>query len=300
MPSPDAVQIESGQLIARFSPALGGRMTCFSRIGTGDIVVPITDGAFDPLQWPKAGAYPLFPYHNRMSGARFNQGGHAYTVNPHPSLNGDAMHGPAHRRPWYVVSHEKDRLELVLDYTVDDDWPFSFRAVQIFTIDGEGLDIGLRLTNTSDAPAPAGMGWHPYFAASQDRETYCDAALAFALSDLNMPDSAPPLGREPGPLPPSPGYTIHLTEWTQVSVELDCGPAVEITADRNLPHLAVHRMPGYLCVEPVSHAAGAFALPPAERAAAGVATLAPGETLTGDLHLRLAAFADPAHVVART
>ncbi|MGV8938253.1 MAG: aldose 1-epimerase [Allorhizobium sp.] len=275
-------------------------MTHFSRIGMGDIVVPITDAAFDPLYWPKAGAYPLFPYHNRMSGARFTQDGHAYAVTAHPSLNCDAMHGPAQRRPWHVVSHQNDRLELALDYTADDDWPFSFRAVQIFTIDGEGLDIGLRLTNASDASAPAGMGWHPYLAASLERDTDCDAAIAFPLNDLNLPTGDAGVSREPGPLPASAGYTIHLAQWTRASVALDCGVAMEITADRNLPHLAVHRMTGYLCIEPVSHVAGAYVLPPAERATAGIKTLAPGETLAGGLRLRLAPTAGPAPASART
>lgn len=56
----------------------------------GDILIPTTGPEFDPLNWPKAGAYPLFPYHNRLVGAAFEHEGRHYEVLPHPALG--AMH----------------------------------------------------------------------------------------------------------------------------------------------------------------------------------------------------------------
>ena len=84
---------------ARFLPENGGRMAHLVHDRFGDILVPTAGPEFDPLNWPKAGGYPLFPFHNKLVGARFTHEGRRYEVLPHPAMVTDAQHGPAHRRP---------------------------------------------------------------------------------------------------------------------------------------------------------------------------------------------------------
>lgn len=286
MPSPDWPKIRSGPIEARFLPENGGRVTHLVHDRLGNILVPTASAQFDPLNWPKAGAYPLFPYHNRLIGAAFEHEGKRYRVPPHPLLAPDAQHGPAHRRPWHVVSHQSDGIELALDYTADADWPFNFRAVQRFTLAADRLDIELSLTNTGQTSMPGGFGWHPYFAAGFKQAASSDAGKIWPLSAAGIPGGAPPILREDKHFPEE-GFTIFLSEWHHATAALNDGARVRLTADPALPHLVVHRMPAYLCMEPVSHVAGVFGFPPELRTAAGLLVLQSGEGRSARLSIEI-------------
>lgn len=288
MPSPDEgadIKIRNGQFTAAFRPSAGGRVTRLWHDTLGEILVPMTDAAVDPYQWPKAGAYPLFPFHNRVTGGVIRHGGQSHRLCPHPALAPDVMHGPAHRRVWHVMDQSSDRLSMALDYPADDDWPFAFRAEQHFQIEPDGLRIALSIANSGDRLMPAGLGWHPYFAASHTQPAVTDAQATYPLDDLNVPTGAPAVARLPGSLPQKPGYTIHLTEWTRAGVMTDGGAQVIIAADAALAHLAVHRMDHYLCLEPVSHRAGSLQGKERDLSGDDIAMLNPGEALEG--HIRL-------------
>ncbi|MEQ1408405.1 aldose 1-epimerase [Neorhizobium sp. Rsf11] len=251
----------------------------------GDILIPTTGPEFDPLNWPKAGAYPLFPYHNRLVGAAFEHEGRHYEVLPHPALGSDAQHGPAHRRRWHVVSHEPDRIELALNYEADADWPFDFRAVQRFVLADGRLDVELALTNTGNGTMPGGFGWHPYFAAGLGNAVSCVAAEIWPVSSMGIPSGAAPQTRDANKPFPSEGFTVFLSEWGAATATLDGGAEITLTAGPELPHLVAHRMPAYVCLEPVSHVAGAFGFPPEAKAAAGLFVLQPGGERSARLSL---------------
>ena len=44
-----------------------------------------------------------------------------------------------------------------------DGWPWRYEVEQRIRIDGDRLELGLRLTNRSDEPMPGGIGFHPWF-----------------------------------------------------------------------------------------------------------------------------------------
>ena len=286
-PLPEIIEISSGPLSARLQPGIGGRMTHLVHATLGDILVPTPDVPFDPANWPKGGAYPLFPFHNRVIGASFMHEGRRIELAPHPALAGDAMHGPAHRRRWHTVSHSDDCAELALDYISDTDWPFDFQASQHFTLAHDRVDITLRLTNTGNGSMPGGLGWHPYFAASLDTTIECDAEVIWPLDNKNVPTGARANARTTQTLPDTPGYTFHLSKWSNATAILDGGAHVSLTADSKLPHLAAHRMPSYVCLEPVSHVAGALSFTCADSAKAGIAILQPGESMSASLSLAI-------------
>jgi aldose 1-epimerase len=290
MPLPDAgpdIEIRSGQLSAAFRPSAGGRVSRLWHDTLGEILVPMAGEAFDPYQWPKAGAYPLFPFHNRIIGGVIRHSEQSYRLSPHPALAPDVMHGPAHRRAWEVVDHANDRLIMALDYAADGDWPFAFRAEQHFQLKPHGLRIALSIANTGNDTMPAGLGWHPYFAASLNQPAHADAQATYPLDSLNVPTGARAVARVPGPLPQKPGYTIHLTEWTRAGVKTDGGAQVTISADAVLSHLAVHRMEHYLCLEPVSHRAGSLQDKGRAPNDQDIAMLKPGATLTASIQMSI-------------
>ncbi|WP_320194385.1 aldose 1-epimerase [Agrobacterium rosae] len=287
MPLPDVISIASGPFSARICPAWGGRMTHLTHAQFGDILMPTETDVFDPWNWPKAGAYPLFPYHNRLYGASFVHGGVAYNVLPNPALGKDATHGPAHRRPWHLASQTSDKAVLALAYEADDEWPFAFEAQQSFTLTAQGLTVQLTLTNKAEVPAPAAIGWHPYFAAGLDREAQTDAALAYPLDDHDLPTGEPPVARSTKFLPALAGYTKHFAQWSHAKIILKDSRSLVIEADPVLSHLAAHRTERYICLEPVSMAAGTLYQPEVQRGDLGLKIQAPGESLIGSMRLSL-------------
>lgn len=288
MPSPEPgwPTIRSGPLEARFLPENGGRMTHLVHDRLGDVLVPTAGPEFEPLNWPKAGAYPLFPYHNKLVGAAISHEGQRYAVPPHPSSGVDAQHGPAHRRPWHVVSLGPDRIELAVDYLADADWPFDFRAVQRFVLDDDRLDIELSMTNTGKASMPGGFGWHPYFSAGFENAASCDAAEIRPIGSSGIPDGSPAEPRKAHALP-GEGFTIFLSGWHHAATVTNGGAKIMVTASPELPHIVAHRTPGYICLEPVSHVAGVFGFASDEQTAAGLFVLQPGEERSARLSLAI-------------
>ncbi len=287
MPSPEEVRIASGPFSARIRPAWGGRMTHLAHADFGDLLVPTTAEIFEPWNWPKAGAYPLFPYHNRFYGAQFAHSGVEYDVLPHPALRADAMHGPAHRRPWRVASQTANQATLSLEYAADAEWPFAFEAKQSFSLTGQGLSVELTITNRAAVPAPAAIGWHPYFAVGLDRDVWTDASLAYPLDARDVPTGSPPCARAASTLPATAGYTQHLASWSKARMDVDGGFHLALEADTIFHHLAAHRTENYVCLEPVSMAAGALHQPQQHRGDWGLKILAPGGSLTGTIRLHI-------------
>lgn len=286
MPSPETVAISCGQLSARLRPAWGGRMTHLHHADYGDILVPTSEDAFEPFNWPRAGAYPLFPYHNRLYGGSFVHAGIRHGLSPHPALAPDAMHGPAHRRAWEISDLASDRAGLVLDYEADGEWPFSFRAEQSILLEDAGLTVELSITNLADVPAPMALGWHPYLAAGVGCDARTDARLQYPLDPQNVPTGQSAISRHTAAIPASTGYTLHYTGWSNAHVQLGRFSLL-IEADPVFGHLAVHRMDRYLCLEPVSMAAGALGLPEMRREALGIRIVAPGARLSGRIRLSI-------------
>ncbi|MBW6425303.1 aldose 1-epimerase [Rhizobium sp. XQZ8] len=290
MPSPDWPEswtsIRSGPLEARFLPENGGRMTHLAHDRFGDILVPTPGPEFEPLNWPKAGGYPLFPYHNKLLGAAFTHEGQRHEVLPHPVMVTDAQHGPAHRRSWHVVSQAADRIELAVDYQADADWPFDFRAVQRFVLSNDRLDIELSMTNTGTVSIPGGFGWHPYFASGFDRTASSDARRIWPIGTAGIPDGSPAEIRTGEELP-GEGFTVFLSEWHRATAVTKGGAEVIVTAGPDLPHMVAHRTSGYVCLEPVSHVAGVFGFQPDQQQTAGLFVLKPGEGRVAQLNVSI-------------
>ncbi len=284
MPSPETVTIACGRLSARLRPAWGGRITHLWHADYGDILVPITEQDFEPFNWPRAGAYPLFPYHNRLYRGSFVHTGIRHDLLPHPALAPDAMHGPAHRRPREISDLSSDRVALALDYEADGEWPFSFRAEQSFLLQDDRITVELSITNRANVPAPVSLGWHPYLAAGLGCDARTDAKLQYPLDAQNVPTGQPPAPRPKPAIPAATGYTLHFTDWSSAQVDFDRF-SLRLEADAVFGHIAVHRMERYLCLEPVSMAAGALGLPQAQREGQGLMTVGPGECLSGRIRL---------------
>ncbi|MBT9369818.1 aldose 1-epimerase [Rhizobium sp. CSW-27] len=292
MPLPETglkgdIRIGKGALCAVFRPEAGGRMSRLLHVDCGDLLIPMDEADFRPLDWPKAGAYPLFPFHNRVIGGILHHAGRRHRLAPHPRFAPDTIHGPAHRRPWQLMQADSDTLSLGLDYHADEDWPFTFRAEQDFAIETDCLSITLRLINKDERPMPGGLGWHPFFRADLSRQVTTDARMEFPLNAIDLPTGEPATERCAGALPARAGYTQHLACWRKADIMTDGGAWIRLAPTAGLAHLAVHRTASYVCLEPVSHRAGALHQPGALPAQGGLVDLPPGATLEGRFDLRI-------------
>lgn len=289
MHSPETIEIKHGPFLARVIPAWGGRVASLRHAEAGDILVPIEAENFDPLNWPKAGGYPLFPFHNRIRQSALWHEGLLHQMRAHPALDGDVMHGPAHQRPWEVKASSASSVLLRLDFTADADWPFSFTAEQEISVTDEGLTVSLRLINRSTDRMPCCFGWHPYLAANVSTPARTDARLSYPLDQQNLPTGEEPIERQTEDIPAEIGYTLHFRDWTSASYRLNDGGSVAVTADPVFRHIAVHRMPSYLCLEPVSGAAGVLNQPENRRGQMDLTVLEPGQQAGGSIYLSVGA-----------
>lgn len=272
------LELRTGDAQLSLRPSWGGRVTAWRWHGL-DILHPMPEAdAFAPEDWPKGGAYPLFPFHNRIRKGRFAFDGVEYSVPCHHSEE-NALHGLSSRFDWQAEQEGDTACTLSASHAGDVRWPFAFQARQRFTLRPEGLTLDLTLRNTGNGPMPAGMGWHPYFAK-------CSAITMDAQRLWGIDDGFFPTG-DWQTYDGAPRPTAYLSDWSQADLALRAGGHVRIAASPTLSHMVLHDpAPDYSCVEPVSHLAGALNLSP-ERASDEMRNLVPGEELRGQITLSL-------------
>lgn len=265
-------------------PELGAGILGWTRGGTR-LLRHAASQATVPGTVREMAAFPLVPYSNRIARGQFSFGG----VSHHLALNfGDhpnSIHGVGWQRAWQVTRIADDVATLSLAHTPDTNWPFAFVAELHTHLLPAALRVELAITNRHNAPAPAGLGLHPFF----PRGT---STLQFRSSAVwrNGPDMIPTTRTA---IPPD---WDHTTPRTVGSAALDncfegwSGAATLAWPDRTLTieaseifrHLVVYTPLGqdFFCVEPVSHMNNAI-----NRDAMHV--LAPGETLRGTITFRV-------------
>ena len=144
-----------GASIYSFQYNLDGRFIDIMRPTPSEAVKNINPGAFS--------SFNMIPYSNRIEKGILLHGAQTYQLainNP----EGHAIHGEVRERPWEVINHTKNSVELEFhspDYQ-GISWPFWFSARIKFTIVENRLTIGIIVQNLSDQEMPAGMGIHPY------------------------------------------------------------------------------------------------------------------------------------------
>ena len=269
----DAVQLVQGDVELILTPSCGGGIAAFRWRGI-DIMRPAVAGA-GVLGLSN---FPLVPFSNRIAQGRFAAGGRAVQLSPNlPGGNhGHALHGFGWQSAWTVAAAGIGHARLVHVYR-GGEWPWAYRAEQLFQPTHSGFVHRLTLRNYGDSPMPAGLGLHPYFPRT-------DAVLDLAIAGRWDTDAA-----------------CLPTQWQAVAMQPDwfggaaidnvftgrTGPVhirypghmVTIHPADDLSFTVVYVPPGqdYFCVEPVSHLTDSVNRSE-DAAATGLRWLAPGET----------------------
>lgn len=267
-------------------PHWGGRIARLQAAGL-DLLTPIDSERFDPLDWPRAGAYPLIPYSNRLRDAQLYFEGVAHRLPAHPAALPHTLHGVSHTLAWQVLEHSPTHLSLACDYA-GEHWPWPLRAEQNFSLHGDTLTLGLRVTNCGQQPMPAGLGLHPYFQRHPGMRVAFDAAREWAIDADYLATGASTAPITPSEIDADSPQALarYLSQWDgQLLIDYPQG-RLQLRADAVLDHLVVFapaRSP-YLCLEPVSHLADAFNRPASQWPQVGTRRLAPGASLHTELN----------------
>jgi aldose 1-epimerase len=238
------------------------------------------------------GCFPLVPYANRIAGGRFRWDGRDYQLTRNFGDQPHSIHGVGWQRPWAVEAVTNTSTRLSLLHTADGDqagaWPFAFAAELTYTLDYGGLLVTLSATNRHDAPAPMGLGLHPYFPRAAGATLHFQAPGVWFNGSDSLPSQH---GTVPSGWDHGQGLAVGtlrldncFTGWT-APARLEAGAAsLDICASATFGNLQVFT-PGwadFYCVEPVSHVPDAINrpdLPPGQ----AMRVLLPGETMTGTI-----------------
>jgi aldose 1-epimerase len=279
---------------AEIGPSMGGAILSLSRDGV-DILRRTPEAAIEAGDARASASYPLIPYANRIGQARFRFAGaeHALALNfpnsPH------SLHGVGWRRVWRVVEAGPDACALLLEHrpvgSDAQDWPFAFDARQRLALDPEGLCVTIEVTNAGEAPAPAGVGLHPFFVRRPGERLRFKAKGAWT----NGPDMLPADRVGGGAWDHAAGRPVDderldhdFFGWDGTArLSAPGEPTVRVSASPQFPVLRVYTPEAapYLAVEPVSHRADAINHPGDPDGSMRV--LQPGATLRGQVRFSL-------------
>lgn len=282
------VELVVGNSCLGLLPSHGGVVTHW-RVDGWDVLRPVVSDSNDPRDFA---GFPLVPFSGRISNGRFKFDGRDIQLAANFPPEPHAIHGQGWQSAWSLSSIDDASATLALTHD-GSDWPWAYKAEQVFEPAQDRLKVTLRLTNTSDLPMPAGLGWHPYFRLG-DALIEADVTSVWAASDGSIPDKTEALSPETDVRSARPVSGLDLDNAFSAAGGSVClhWPAdrksVRMTSDPAFQTLIVYTPAGepYFCVEPVSHAPNAVNSSLGAEVT-GLRTLSPGETLEGSIVLRV-------------
>lgn len=281
--APEPYALSAGRYRATVVPAAGGRLSALS-CNTGenevDLLVPMPQRGFAPHVWPKAGAFPMVPFANRMPAGRCRIANRELELPMGPG--GGPIHGFGHRRPWEVLRHTPSEIGMALQHDgASEGWPWAFRAELHMALSERGCEVTLSMTCLDDThPMPVAMGWHPYHplpATPHEHSVRLSATEVLELDDFGFVSRS--VGHDPSQVFAKPGSTVALEHWAgMASSALADTPDRLLVETTGFGHAVLHRPShgAYVCLEPVSVLPGTLLA-----TSSGVTLLNHGETAVG-------------------
>ncbi|MEJ5992116.1 aldose 1-epimerase [Ramlibacter sp. PS3R-8] len=281
------IELQAGGLRCAVEPELGG---CITGLWLGDEPVLRATPTAQLTTARLSACYALVPFSNRIGHASLVWQG---TQHPLVRNNGDephAIHGVGWQRPWSVLDEDAASVMLAYEHRADASWPFAFDCSHTLRLQPGALELTLALTNQSHQPAPAGLGWHPFFVKRPGSH------IAFhATGRWEMGADKLPVGRSAsqGIDADCAGVDVdHCYDGWDGIVRLR-DDVLHVNVRSGLTRLVVFTNPSreFVAVEPVSHVNNAVQLVASGSAAAdlGLATLQPGETMMAQMSIEVEA-----------
>jgi aldose 1-epimerase len=131
-----------------------------------------TDTFFKGDRPSRSGIPILFPFPNRIRGARYDWQERSYELTANDPAGNNAIHGFAFNAPWQVIDGGADggsawaTGEFLISRdarAVQSRWPADARLRVTYRLRGDSLSLKANVSNRSTASLPFGLGYHPYF-----------------------------------------------------------------------------------------------------------------------------------------
>ena len=280
------LHLNSGQLRCDIRPDLGG---CMAGLWWGDVPVLRSTSGSALTSARLAGSYPLVPFSNRVGQAQLVWAGTSHPLVQNNAAEPHAIHGVGWQRPWEVLDESDQFALLSYQHKADAAWPFAFDTSQAFRLSEGALEITLSMTNQSATPAPAGLGWHPYFVKRASSHLRFDASGRWEMGADKLPTqrvTATGLDTACAALD-----VDHCFEgWQGEALLVDDQLRVRIAS--SLKHLVVftNATRDFVAIEPVSHVNNAANLMASGHWSAdelGLRVLQPGESMSAVMSIRV-------------
>ena len=230
--------------------------------------------------------FPLFPFSSRIRDGLFRFMGEEYRLPLNFLPEKHTIHGHGWKTSWKVTECNASNASLLYLHQPNE-WPWSYRAVQSFKLEGAKLEINLELQNTSESPMPAGFGLHPYFVRTPKARVIADCDCIWVNDEEVMPLRLEPLSTESNireGLIPEAGFIDNtFTGWDRkVRIEWpEWNAEMFIESEAPLDFLVVFAPlnEDFFCVEPVSNVTDAFNMMDRGQMGHGTRVLEAGESL---------------------
>lgn len=218
--------------------------------------VEVIDG-FSESEWSPSGrGQVLAPWPNRLDGGRYTFAGQdGKAALNEPELQ-NAIHGLVRWLPWKAASKSVDTVTLTCVLHPQPAYPWQLVLQVEYRLDEGGLAVFMRVRNASDAPAPFGIGFHPYVTVGMAIDgalLQVPATRYLVTDDRDLPiGSKPVAGSDRDFITPRPIGSVHLdTGYTDlvrgadglaraVVATPDDGRRVALWVDRSFKYLMVY------------------------------------------------------------
>ena len=282
----DSITLSAGGLRCEIKPALGG---CIAGLWLGDTAVLRSTPAGELATVRLAGSYPLVPFSNRVGHATLKWQGTSHPLVQNNGPEPHAIHGIGWQRPWQVLEQDGQFLMLACEHRADAAWPFAFDASQTFRLRGDVLELTLSMTNQSAVPAPAGLGWHPYFVKRAGSHISFEASGRWEMSGEKLPTHREPaIGLDAD----CAGLDVdHCFDgWGGTVTLRDEQLVTRISASVSRLVVFTNATRDFVAIEPVSHVNNAVNLLQAGNGRAedlGIEVLAPGQSMSVQMSIQV-------------
>ena len=184
--SEEILQIQNGDTTARILPERG--FNCYSLVVDGFDYMHQAPDLFPDGSPTRSGSPILFPWPNRIGGARFTWQGREYHLPVTEPATGSSLHGYACHSRWQVLSTGPDHAtaEFVLEPDGEHPWPGQGGLRVTYRVEPRALVVETDVfAGTEDLPF--GLGFHPYLRVPGPFDEWllqCDAAQSWPLAQM--------------------------------------------------------------------------------------------------------------------
>lgn len=291
-PRSDRLTLCAGNLELVLSPSVGGGIHRFSWTGGERPVALMRESHSDEQSVLGLASFPLVPFVNRIRGGRFTFRGREVVLAPNMAGDISPLHGQGWLGAWTVESHGNQDAELRFVHEAGE-WPWTYEALQVVTLDENGFSIRLMCRNDSATPMPCGLGQHPYFPCTAETRIDTKVRTAFEIDEHVLPThEVPASGRFDLSDRAVCGQDLDhgFGGWGGEAVMTDPAWPAPLRLSSRQAHFFQLYSPasgGIFVAEPVSHANAALNEPEERWAELGLRVLEPGEDMRLDMRLEL-------------